>query len=165
MKPGTDGLDKCFLFPIPDIRCPLNESETRERELNRELKSKKLPGSAYPRVPLKAFSLGPSFRKSVSIYPRSAPDPLYVALIQRVWHGIVLRSYPASRGFFLALLILALLFWNFLFKIHWKWNERKRHNNYNKYATKLFSIFTMARWQIKITFKKVTEIKKERERN
>ena len=35
----------------------------------RELKSKKLPGSAYPRVPLKAFSLGPSFRKSVGIYP------------------------------------------------------------------------------------------------
>ena len=35
----------------------------------RELKSKKPPGSAYPRAPLKAFSLGPSFRKSVSIYP------------------------------------------------------------------------------------------------
>ena len=35
----------------------------------RELKSKKLPGSAYPQAPLKAFSLGSSFRKSVGIYP------------------------------------------------------------------------------------------------
>ena len=35
----------------------------------RELKSIKLPWSAYPRAPLKAFSFGPSFRKSVSIHP------------------------------------------------------------------------------------------------
>ena len=33
-----------------------------------------------------------------------------------------------------------------LFKIHWKWNERK-HNSYNKCAMELFSVFTMARWQ------------------
>ena len=44
----------------------------------RELKSKKIPGGASggacPRAPLEACSLGPSFRKSVSIYPRSASD-------------------------------------------------------------------------------------------
>ena len=39
----------------------------------RELVSKKIPGGACPRAPLEACSLGPSFRKSVSIYPRSAP--------------------------------------------------------------------------------------------
>ena len=44
----------------------------------RELKSKKIPGGASggacPRAPLEACSLDPSFRKSVSIYPRSASD-------------------------------------------------------------------------------------------
>ena len=39
----------------------------------RELVSKKISGGACPRAPLEACSLGPSFRKSVSIYPRSAP--------------------------------------------------------------------------------------------
>ena len=39
----------------------------------RELVSKKIPGGACSRAPLEACSLGPSFRKSVSIYPRSAP--------------------------------------------------------------------------------------------
>ena len=39
-----------------------------------ELVSKKIPGGACPRAPLEACSLGPLFRKSVSIYPRSAPD-------------------------------------------------------------------------------------------
>ena len=42
----------------------------------RELVSKKIPGGACPRAPLEACSLGPSFRKSVSIYPRSATDYL-----------------------------------------------------------------------------------------
>ena len=40
----------------------------------RELVSKKIPGDACPRAPLEACSLGPLFRKSVSIYARSAPD-------------------------------------------------------------------------------------------
>ena len=40
----------------------------------RELVYKKIPGGACPRAPLEACSLGPSFRKSVSIYPRSAPE-------------------------------------------------------------------------------------------
>ena len=39
----------------------------------KELVSKKIPGGACPRASLEAWSLGPSFRKSVSIYPRSAP--------------------------------------------------------------------------------------------
>ena len=39
----------------------------------RELVSKKIPGGACPRAPLEACSLGPLFRRSVSIYPRSAP--------------------------------------------------------------------------------------------
>ena len=40
----------------------------------RELVSKKIPGGACPWAPLEACSLGPSFRKSVSIYPRSTPE-------------------------------------------------------------------------------------------
>ena len=40
----------------------------------RELVSKKIPGGACPRATLEACSLGPLFRKSVSIYPRSAPE-------------------------------------------------------------------------------------------
>ena len=39
----------------------------------RYLKSPKIPGGVCPRAPLEACSLGPSFRKLVSIYPRSAP--------------------------------------------------------------------------------------------
>ena len=39
----------------------------------KELVSKTIPGGACPRAPLEACSLGPSFRKLVSIYPRSAP--------------------------------------------------------------------------------------------
>ena len=40
----------------------------------RDLKFQNIPRGACPRAPLEACSLGPSFRKSVSIYPRSAPD-------------------------------------------------------------------------------------------
>ena len=40
----------------------------------RALVSKKIPRGACPRAPLEACSLVPSFRKSVSIYPRSAPE-------------------------------------------------------------------------------------------
>ena len=39
----------------------------------KELVSKTIPGGACPRAPLEACSLGPSFRKLVSIYSRSAP--------------------------------------------------------------------------------------------
>ena len=42
----------------------------------RELKSKKMPRGVCPQGPLEACSLGPLFRKSVSIYPRSTPDYL-----------------------------------------------------------------------------------------
>ena len=50
----------------------------------RELVSKKIPGGACPRAPLEACSLGPSFRKSVSIYPRSAPgrEQVYSAIVR-----------------------------------------------------------------------------------
>ena len=43
------------------------------KENFRDLKSQNIPRGACPRAPLEACSLGPSFRKSVSIYPRSAP--------------------------------------------------------------------------------------------
>ena len=53
----------------------------------RELKSKKLPGSAHPRAPLKAFSLGPSlsrYRYLVISLSHSAPryplDPRLIDL-------------------------------------------------------------------------------------
>ena len=54
-----DGLDKCFLFP--------------GKGNFRDLKSQNITGGACPRAPLEACFLGPSFRTSVSIYPRSAP--------------------------------------------------------------------------------------------
>ena len=47
----------------------------------RELVSKKIPGDACPRAPLEACSLGPLFRKSVSIYARSAPEELFLTII------------------------------------------------------------------------------------
>ena len=47
----------------------------------RELVSKKIPGGACPRAPLEACSLGPLFRKSVSIYARSAPEELFLTII------------------------------------------------------------------------------------
>ena len=43
----------------------------------RELVSKKIPGDACPRAPLEACSLGPLFRKSVSIYARSVPGMIW----------------------------------------------------------------------------------------
>ena len=60
----------------------------------RELVSKKIPGGACPRAPLEACSLGPLFRKSVSIYPRSAP------VIMRVNdHVVKLVSFPVNAMF------------------------------------------------------------------
>ena len=47
----------------------------------RKLVSKKIPGDACPRSPLEACSLGPLFRKSVSIYARSAPEELFLTII------------------------------------------------------------------------------------
>ena len=68
------------MFSISNFQAldtPSVNQKTGEGNL-RELKSKKIPGGASggacPRAPLEACSLGPSFRKSVSIYPRSKPD-------------------------------------------------------------------------------------------
>ena len=47
----------------------------------RKLVSKKIPGDACPRAPLEACSLDPLFRKSVSIYARSAPEELFLTII------------------------------------------------------------------------------------
>ena len=55
-----------FFFQFLGIRQKL------AKENSGDLKSKKIPESACPRAPLEACSLGPSFRKSVSIYHRSA---------------------------------------------------------------------------------------------
>ena len=54
-----------------DASPPMNQKPGKANF--RELVSKKIPGGACPRAPLEACSLGPLFRKSVSIYPRSAP--------------------------------------------------------------------------------------------
>ena len=59
---------KFVASPLP----PVNQKPGKAKF--RELVSKKIPGGACPRTPLEALSLGPSFRKSVSIYPRSAPE-------------------------------------------------------------------------------------------
>ena len=64
-----------FFFQFLEICClppPVNQKPGKAKF--RELVSKKIPGGACPRTPLEACSLGPSFRKSVSIYPRSAPE-------------------------------------------------------------------------------------------
>ena len=55
----------------PPSPLPMNQKPGKANF--RELVSKKIPGGACPRAPLEACSLGPLFRKSVSIYPRSAP--------------------------------------------------------------------------------------------
>ena len=47
----------------------------------RELVYKKIPGGTCPWAPLEACSLGPLFRKSVSIYARSAPEELFLTII------------------------------------------------------------------------------------
>ena len=60
----------------------------------RDLKSQNTPRGACPRAPLEACSLGPSFRKSVSIYPRSAPGALTVE------HSFFsYQEYPKCSGF------------------------------------------------------------------
>ena len=55
-----------------DASPPMNQKPGKANF--RKLVSKKIPGGACPRAPLEACSLGPLFRKSVSIYPRSAPE-------------------------------------------------------------------------------------------
>ena len=57
-----------FFFQFPGIKQKPGKGNFRD------LKSQNITGGACPRAPLEACSLGPSFRKSVSIYPRSAPD-------------------------------------------------------------------------------------------
>ena len=53
-----------FFFQFPGIRQKPGKGNFRDFK-----NQKKFPGA-----PLEACSLGPSFRKSVSIYPRSAPE-------------------------------------------------------------------------------------------
>ena len=65
--PGPHRFHRCVPPPPP----PMNQKPGKANF--RELVSKKIPGGACPRAPLEACSLGPLFRKSVSIYPRSAP--------------------------------------------------------------------------------------------
>ena len=64
----------------------------------RELRSKKIPGGASggacPQAPLEACSLGPSFRRSVSIYPRSAPDDCSFIRLTR---AAISRDYFESQ--------------------------------------------------------------------
>ena len=60
-----------LLLPTSPPPPPMNQKPGKANF--RELVSKKIPGGACPRAPLEACSLGPLFRKSVSIYPRSAP--------------------------------------------------------------------------------------------
>ena len=77
-----NGLDKCFLFPVsgnlmPFSPPPLPMNQKPGKANFRELVSQKMPGGACPRAPLEACSLGPLFRKSVSIYPRSAPGWIF----------------------------------------------------------------------------------------
>ena len=77
-----DGLDKCFLFQFPGIKQKPGKGNFRD------LKSQNITGGACPRAPLEACSLGPSFRKSVSIYPRSAPGVCH--------HGVVTLDRKVS---------------------------------------------------------------------
>ena len=56
-----------FFFQFPGIKQKPGKGNFRD------LKSQNITGGACPRAPLEACSLGPSFRKSVSIYPRSLP--------------------------------------------------------------------------------------------
>ena len=58
----------------------------------RELVSKKIPGGACPRAPLEACSLGPSFRKSVSIYPRSAPGFSMIVPVMAISNLVLTRQ-------------------------------------------------------------------------
>ena len=57
-----------FFFQFPGIKQKPGKGNFRD------LKSQNITGGACPRAPLEACSLGPSFRKSVSIDPRSAPE-------------------------------------------------------------------------------------------
>ena len=91
-----NGLDKCFLFPISGNLMsspPMNQKPGKANF--RELVSKKIPGDACPRAPLEACSLGPLFRKSVSIYARSAPEELFVTIIIKfdwcIFHHLLWR--------------------------------------------------------------------------
>ena len=63
-----------FFFQFPGIKQKPGKGNFRD------LKSQNITGGACPRAPLEACSLGPSFRKSVSIYPRSTPDERYKTL-------------------------------------------------------------------------------------
>ena len=63
-----------FFFQFPGIK------QKPAKGNFRDLKSQNITGGACPQAPLEACSLGPSFRKSVSIYPRSAPDERYKTL-------------------------------------------------------------------------------------
>ena len=56
-----------FFFQFPGIKQKPGKGNFRD------LKSQNITGGACPRAPLEACFLGPSFRTSVSIYPRSAP--------------------------------------------------------------------------------------------
>ena len=56
-----------FFFQFPGIKQKPGKGNFRD------LKSQNITGGACPRAPLEACSLGPSFRKSVSVYPRSVP--------------------------------------------------------------------------------------------
>ena len=85
-----NGLDKCFIRGAWNwsISC-LNDSETQERGL-KGVKIRTIPGRAYPGPPWKLRRL---FRKSVSIYPRSASK-------QRAKIGSFLQSTSFLTGHF-----------------------------------------------------------------
>ena len=63
---------KTFHVEVWPISC-LNDSEIQDRGL-KELNSKTFPRGNMLRTPLEACAFDSRFRKSVSFYPRSAPD-------------------------------------------------------------------------------------------
>ena len=86
----------------------------------RELKSKKLPGSVYPRAPLKAFSLGPSFRKSVSIYPLD-PHLIHLCRLDE-WDMACAGILPCHRRFLSGIARFSI---TLIFKFKYTENETK----------------------------------------
>ena len=74
LKSGKWSRQFVLFFQFLSIRCSLNNSETRERELI----PNKIPGVTFPRPPLQACFLGPSLigSRSALFYPRYVPDQL-----------------------------------------------------------------------------------------
>ena len=80
-----------------------------DRNRGKELQGVKTQKNSWGciRAPLEACSLGPSFRKSVSIYPRSAPDRDYsVSLIVHLYRTDIMVKRTPKVGPYLSFLPL-----------------------------------------------------------